>query len=76
LHLPALGGDTFAALYRLLPVRHAPIVLVTGDARADEQAQVMSEIQATAVLYKPFEVDGLLACLHRAIHALPDDTVP
>ena len=45
-------------------MQHAPVVLVTGAAEADPQA-----IGATDVLHKPFALDDLLACLHRATHA-------
>ncbi len=64
LHLPLLDGRRFAELYRLLPVPHAPMVLVTGAAEADPHA-----LGATDVLHKPFTLDDLLTRLHRATHA-------
>jgi CheY-like chemotaxis protein len=66
LHLPRFDGRSFAELYRLLPVPHAPVVLVTGAAKADPQA-----IGATDVLRKPFALDDLLTCLHRVTHREP-----
>ena len=66
LHLPLLDGRSFAELYRLLPVQHAPVILVTGAADADPQA-----LGATDVLHKPFTLDELLARLHHATHAAP-----
>src|ERR687886_1453164 len=61
LHLPRFDGRSFAELYRLLPVPHAPVVLVTGAAEADPHA-----VGATDVLHKPFALDDLLARLHHA----------
>ena len=63
LRLPAVDGKTFAELYRALPVRHAPLVLMSG---LPEAAAVAPELGATAVLRKPFALDELLERLRRA----------
>jgi CheY-like chemotaxis protein len=63
LRLPAVDGRTFAELYRALPVRHAPLVLMSA---LPEAADVAPEIDARDVLRKPFELDELLERLRRA----------
>jgi CheY-like chemotaxis protein len=65
-HLPALDGQTFADLYRLLPVPAAPLILLSGDTTIDAQAPAVG---AAAVLHKPFTLEALLACVHRTIQA-------
>ena len=65
LSLPALDGQTFAELYALLPVRHAPLVLVTA-AAAREASEYAARIGAQDVLLKPFDTEALLAAVHRA----------
>jgi CheY-like chemotaxis protein len=68
LHLPSLDGQTFAELYRLLPVPQAPIVVVSG-ATETEVNQGAQAVNAAGVLLKPFELDELLACIYHATHA-------
>jgi DNA-binding response OmpR family regulator len=63
LRLPAVDGKAFAELYRALPVRHAPLVLLSG---LPEAADVAPEIGARDVLRKPFALDELLERLRRA----------
>jgi CheY-like chemotaxis protein len=67
LHLPAHDGRTFGELYALLPVRRAPVVLMTGadPAEAGDAAQV---IGAAGVLLKPFALADLLTSVHRAMY--------
>ncbi len=65
LHLPLLDGRTFAELYAVLPVRHAPLVLVTG-AHEQEAREYARLVGAAGLLPKPFDVDELLACIERA----------
>ena len=64
--LPAVDGKTFAELYRALPVRHAPIVLMSA---LPEAAEVAPEIDAHDVLRKPFDLDELLERVRRAAQA-------
>ena len=66
LQLPAVDGQTFAELYRALPVRHAPLVLMSG---LPEAAAVAQEVAARDVLRKPFDLDDLLERLRRAAQA-------
>jgi two-component system OmpR family response regulator len=61
--LPAVDGKTFADLYRALPVRHAPIVLMSA---LPEAAEVGPAIEARDVLRKPFDLDDLLERVRRA----------
>jgi CheY-like chemotaxis protein len=65
--LPAVDGMTFTELYRELPVRHAPVVLMSGLPAAEA---VASEAGVEAVLRKPFDLDLLLATVAR--HARPE----
>ena len=62
--LPEVDGKAFAVLYRALPVRHAPIVLMSA---LPEAADVGLEIDARDVLRKPFDLDELLRRLRRAL---------
>jgi CheY-like chemotaxis protein len=66
LRLPAVDGQTFAELYRALPVRHAPLVHMSG---LPEVAAVAPEIDARDALCKPFDLDELLERLRRAAQA-------
>ena len=59
------GGQDFAELYRLLPVRHAPIILLSAPADDTAAAEVTGRIQAHHTLVKPFKLDDLLSRLHR-----------
>jgi two-component system KDP operon response regulator KdpE len=68
LHLPLLDGQTFAELYTLLPVRRAPIILMTGDSQAATHALVAD---AAGTLRKPFDAAELLALLHRVTRGEP-----
>ncbi len=58
------GGQDFAELYRLLPVRHAPIILLSAPAD-DAAAEVTGRIQAHHTLVRPFKLDDLLSRLHQ-----------
>jgi CheY-like chemotaxis protein len=60
--MPVMDGWAFALAYRHQPVRHAPIVVLTA---ARDAAQWAAEIEATAYLAKPFELDALLAVVGR-----------
>lgn len=48
-------------------MQRAPVVLVTG-ADPSEAAEAARSVGAAGVLLKPFTLDELLACLHRAMH--------
>lgn len=60
--IPDVDGQGFAELYRLLPVRQAPIILMSG---SDTVGDVASQIKAQDVLRKPFGLDELLTRLYR-----------
>jgi two-component system chemotaxis response regulator CheY len=60
--MPVMDGWAFANAYRHQPVRHAPIVVLTA---ARDPAQWAAEIEATAYLAKPFDLDALLAVVGR-----------
>ncbi len=69
-NLPEVDGKRFAELYRLLPVRQAPIILMSA---SDTLCAVASQIEAQDMLRKPFDLDDLLTRLHRV--ALAGDPV-
>ena len=60
--LPAVDGRGFAELYRELPVRHAPIVLISA---LPEVERLATEAGAAAGLRKPLDLDTLLATVAR-----------
>jgi DNA-binding response OmpR family regulator len=62
--LPALNGQTFAALYRALPVRQAAIVLMSALPYVED---VAPQIAASGALRKPFELKALLARVRQAL---------
>ena len=68
LRLPAVDGKTFAELDRALPVRHAPLVLMSA---LPEAADVAPELAARDVLRKPFDLDELLERLRQTVEAAP-----
>jgi CheY-like chemotaxis protein len=57
MRMPVMDGWAFAEAYRALPVRHAPIVVVTAAHDADARA---AQVRADGVLSKPFDLDQLL----------------
>jgi CheY-like chemotaxis protein len=63
MQLPTVDGRGFAELYRLLPVRQAPILLMSA---APGVTEVAAQIRASDVLLKPFDLDDLLTRLQRA----------
>jgi hypothetical protein len=65
-HLSTVEGEPFTALYHVLPVPHAPVLLVSGDPAADEEAPA---IVSSGALQKPVTQAALLACLQRAWRA-------
>ena len=64
MHMPALDGRGFAREYRRRPGPHAPIVVMTA---APDAAQRAAEIEAQAVLPKPFDFDHALETLRRCL---------
>ena len=60
--LPAVDGRGFAELYRELPVRHAPVVLISA---RPEVERLATEAGAAAGLRKPLDLDTLLATVAR-----------
>jgi CheY-like chemotaxis protein len=58
--VPVLDGPGFAAAYRALPGPHAPLVVMTGAARARRWTR---ELAADGVLPKPFERAELYAAV-------------
>ena len=63
--LPDAGGQDFAELYHLLPVRHAPIILLAAPAEDAAAAEATGRIQAEHTLVKPFNLDDLLSRVHQ-----------
>ena len=62
--LPGVDGKTFATLYWALPVRHAPIVLMSA---MPEGTDVGPQLDAHDVLRKPFDLDELFNRLRQAL---------
>jgi DNA-binding response OmpR family regulator len=60
--LPAVDGRGFGELYHELPVRHAPVVLMSAVAEVE---RIAAETGAAAGLRKPFDLDELLATVAR-----------
>jgi CheY-like chemotaxis protein len=59
------GGQDFAELYHLLPVRHAPIILLAAPSADAAAAEATGRIQAEHTLVKPFNLDDLLHHVHQ-----------
>ncbi len=57
MRMPVMDGWTFAWEYRQTPIPHAPIVVMTAAAHAQEWC---AQVQADGCLPKPFELDDLL----------------
>ncbi len=64
--LPGVDGKTFATLYWALPVRHAPIVLMSA---MPEGTDVGPQLDAHDVLRKPFDLDELLDRLRQVLQS-------
>jgi CheY-like chemotaxis protein len=64
--MPGIDGWAFAREYRRRPGPHAPIVVVTALEGADRRPD-FRELRAAGFVFKPLEIDGLLAALRRAI---------
>lgn len=62
--LPEMDGRTFRAAQRGLPgaPSEVPVVLVTG---AYEHEQLLEELQAAALLRKPFNLDDLVVLVEQ-----------
>ena len=63
MRMPTLDGWKFVEAYRVLPVRQAPIVVMTAARRAEDRA---AEVQADGVLAKPFDLGDLLERVYQA----------
>jgi two-component system, chemotaxis family, chemotaxis protein CheY len=62
MRMPVMDGWTFARAYRQRPGHHAPIVLMTA---AHDAAQWAQEIEADAVLPKPFALEELVTVVEQ-----------
>jgi len=62
MRMPVMDGWRFANLYRDGRASPAPIVVLTA---AQDVAQRANEIEADGYLGKPFDLDELLAIIHR-----------
>ncbi|HEU5424950.1 MAG TPA: response regulator [Nitrolancea sp.] len=70
--MPVMDGAAFASAYRGEALPHAPIILLTAAAEADTIAE---ELEADAVLQKPFDLDELLSLIDR-FNPAPGATSP
>jgi CheY-like chemotaxis protein len=66
LYLPAVDGMEVAGAYRQMPVRHAPIVVLSA---AYDVRQRAAELRAAGALTKPMELDAFLAQVQAAVTA-------
>ena len=62
LRMPVMDGGVFVEEYRRMPGPHAPIIALTA---APDAAARAAEVQADAVMAKPFGLDDLLAQVGR-----------
>lgn len=60
--MPIMDGWAFVIAYREQPESHAPIIMMTA---AHEPAGRADAIAADAYITKPFNIDQLLALVHR-----------
>ena len=67
--LPGVDGETFATLYWALPVRHAPIVLMSA---MPEETDAGPQLDSHDVLRKPFDLEELLNRLRQVLQAPTD----
>jgi CheY-like chemotaxis protein len=64
MRMPVMDGWAFAAAYRKTPPPHAPIVVLTAARDAEGYAR---EVDANAVLAKPFELAELSRLVRRFV---------
>lgn len=64
--MPGMDGWDLLAAYRRMARPHAPVIVFSGAAGADERAKVAG---AAAFLAKPFNLDALLALVSRYARA-------
>ena len=62
--MPVMDGWAFAEAYRCRVNSQVPIVVLTA---ANEPARWAAEVQATAYLAKPFEMDDLLTLIESLV---------
>lgn len=76
-HLSA--GEPFTELYGVLPVSHAPVLLVSGEATADGEdsaGEAAPDGNPAGDLQKPVTREALLACLQGALPASEQAPAP
>lgn len=66
MQMPVMDGWSFVKAYHAGPLPHAPIVCMTA---ASEAAAWSTEIEAAAVLRKPFHLNQVLSLVDRFIPA-------
>jgi CheY-like chemotaxis protein len=64
LQMPVMDEAAFSAAYRHDEGRHAPIVVLSGVAGAEELA---ARIGAVGTVRKPFDLEDLRSTLHQAV---------
>ncbi len=69
MRMPVMDGPGFAHRYRARPGPHAPIICVTAAPDAAVVAARGAQIGAVASLSKPFDLEELLALVHRHVPA-------
>jgi two-component system, chemotaxis family, chemotaxis protein CheY len=66
MRMPVMDGWTFARAYRQRPAPHAPIVIMSA---ATDAQQWASEVEAQAVMPKPFDLEALVVTVDRYFRA-------
>ncbi len=62
MRMPGMDGETFAEAYRQLPVRHAPIIMLSA---ATDAARFSTQIKPVDYLAKPFDLNQLADMVER-----------
>jgi CheY-like chemotaxis protein len=78
-HLSAVNGEPFTELYHVLPVPHAPVLLVRGETTVDEEAtasEAAPDGNPGGDLQKPVTRADVLACLQRACRTAAPEPAP
>jgi CheY-like chemotaxis protein len=66
LHMPVMDGQAFVHAYRARPSHHAPVIIISALPQAETMAHGLG---VEHCLLKPFNIDDLLACVHRCLLA-------
>jgi CheY-like chemotaxis protein len=60
--MPVMSGQAFLQAYQALPSDRAPVVIFSAVTKAEA---IASSGQANSCLFKPFDIQDLLDCVHQ-----------